>query len=178
MRMAWCNVRRLRRAATPLSIQHRRGTCSHLQYRPRGDGRPLPPQRRSLQNYLSSDATQESAPPSSISFLTDVEGDGAYFDRFVRHSRVLAFRSRSPSHGRCARRGHGLDEGGGISGNDGNVVDWNVGEWEENYFPYDRDVVFVDEGDECGGNSMLVYGVSFYFFFRHIDSILRADVQI
>ena len=31
-----------------------------------------------------------------ISFLTDVEGDAAYFDRFVENSRILTFRESEP----------------------------------------------------------------------------------
>lgn len=34
--------------------------------------------------------------PTLISFLTDVEGDNLYFDRFVRNSRVLEFQPRPP----------------------------------------------------------------------------------
>ena len=35
--------------------------------------------------------------PTLISFLTDVEGDGLYFDRFVQNSKVLEFKPRSPT---------------------------------------------------------------------------------
>ncbi|KAL9179767.1 hypothetical protein ACHAXT_007737 [Thalassiosira profunda] len=79
--------------------------------------------------------------PSAISFLTDVEGDGAYFDRFVRNSKLLEFRSTTPSYGR-----------GGASNS---RFQWNMGEWDEGFFPYDKEVVFRDSGDD---NSMLVYG--------------------
>jgi len=33
---------------------------------------------------------------------------------------------------------------------------WNIGQWDEHYFPYDREVIFLEE------DGMLVYGVSFY----------------
>ena len=96
--------------------------------------------------------------PLSISFLTDVEGDGAYFDRFVQHSKVLAFRSIAPSYGRYANRGKQLSEGSDVNG-----MKWNLGEWDEEYFPYDKEVVFIDDDGRSENNSMLVYGVSVVF---------------
>ena len=62
--------------------------------------------------------------PSAITFLTDVEGDGAYFDRFVDHSKLLAFRSIAPSYGRYD-----------VSNS---AVQWNLGDWDEDFFPYDK----------------------------------------
>jgi len=82
--------------------------------------------------------------PSHITFLTDVEGDGLYFDRFVRHSQIVGFRPISPSFGRYAVK----------QGENGSGGKWNYGHYDEEYFPYDKEVVFLDD------NSILVYGVS------------------
>lgn len=73
----------------------------------------------------------------TITFLTDVEGDGKYFDRYVKNSKILDFRSRTPcfEHNKLN-------------------TEWNMGQWDEKYFPYDREVVFLQE------DGMLVYGVS------------------
>ena len=73
----------------------------------------------------------------TITFLTDVEGDGNYFDRYVNNSKILGFRSRKP----CFEH-NTLN------------TEWNMGQWDEQYFPYDREVVFLQE------DGMLVYGVS------------------
>lgn len=98
-------------------------------------------------------------PTHSITFLTDVEGDGLYFDRFVHHSQILGFRSVTPSFGRWAkiRQQHGdenvdfdLEKCDSSSGDEGK---WNYGHYDEEYFPYDKEVVFSDD------NSALVYGV-------------------
>ena len=77
----------------------------------------------------------------TITFLTDVEGDGLYFDRYINHSKVLGFRSRKP----CFHQE-----------NNNLQMKWNIGQWDEHYFPYDREVIFLEE------DGMLVYGVSFY----------------
>ncbi|KAK1747815.1 hypothetical protein QTG54_001778 [Skeletonema marinoi] len=82
----------------------------------------------------------EAAFPSAITFLTDVEGDGHYFDRFIHHSEILGFRSIQPSFGACKK---------------GN---WNFGSHDPKYFPYDKEVVFLDDGTIDNKNSMLVYG--------------------
>ncbi len=76
--------------------------------------------------------------PSSITFLTDVEGDGHYFDRFIQRSKILGFRTIRPTFGPY---------------NKGN---WNFGTHDTSYFPYDKEVVFLD--DPNNNNSMLVYG--------------------
>mmetsp|Transcript_26481 Transcript_26481/g.58053 ORF Transcript_26481/g.58053 Transcript_26481/m.58053 type:complete len:658 (-) Transcript_26481:32-2005(-) len=55
-----------------------------------------------------------------ISFLTDVEGDAAYFDRFVANSRILCFEPVTPN------------------------TDINNG---EEYFPYTKQVAFCDNPD-------------------------------
>ena len=82
--------------------------------------------------------------PSSITFLTDVEGDGHYFDRFIHHSKVLGFRSHKPTFGTLTNKG-------------GN---WNFGKHDAEYFPYDKEVVFLDGtiNNDNNNNSMLVYG--------------------
>jgi hypothetical protein len=81
-----------------------------------------------------------------------VEGDGAYFDRFIEHSKVLGFRPITPSFG-----------GGSRSSSD----IWNLGKYDVNYFPYDKEVVFLhhtddnnnnNDGDDFNSNSILVYG--------------------
>ena len=86
-------------------------------------------------HYSSSALTQQ---PShiNITFLTDVEGDGNYFDRYVRNSKVLGFQSRIPCFDSSDR------------------LKCNFGQWDERYFPYDRQVVFLED------DGMLVYGVS------------------
>lgn len=84
-----------------------------------------------------------------------MEGDGDYFDRFVHHSKVLGFRTREPHFGRYAQNRRHIEQE-----NDDRIgFDWNLGEWVEDYFPYDKEVVFLDEGDG-DDTSMLVYGVS------------------
>lgn len=72
--------------------------------------------------------------PTLISFLTDVEGDGLYFDRFVQNSKVLEFKPRPP----CFK----ADE----------------------YFPYSHELAFKEDGklvyggDVCdkGGQDLYV----------------------
>ena len=76
--------------------------------------------------------------PSSITFLTDVEGDGHYFDRFIHRSKILGFRTIHPTFGPYKK---------------GN---WNFGTHDASYFPYDKEVVFLN--DPNNKNSMLVYG--------------------
>lgn len=82
----------------------------------------------------------------SITFLTDVEGDGSYFDRYIENSKILAFQYRKP----CFEHSSSVQ------------TRWNLGQWDERYFPYDREVVFLEE------DGMLVYGVSFYYWYTSI----------
>jgi hypothetical protein len=77
--------------------------------------------------------------PSSITFLTDVEGDGHYFDRFVHNSKILGFSYINPKFGTYNKGG------------------WNFGKHDPEYFPYDKEVVFLDDSINSN-NSMLVYG--------------------
>ena len=56
-----------------------------------------------------------------ISFITDIEGDASYFDRFVQNSKVLDFESIKPNFGSCANDKE-------------NTVN--------DYFPYDKQVIF------------------------------------
>ena len=74
-----------------------------------------------------------------VSFLTDVEGDAAYFDRFVENSRVLCFQSTSPNLDRTSSGG--------------------------TFFPYNKQVAFrtncsmlVYGGDVCdkGGSDLYI----------------------
>lgn len=75
--------------------------------------------------------------------MTDVEGDGHYFDRFIRHSKVLGFRSFKPTFVQ-----------GSNSSSSSNA--------SSEYFPYSKEVVFLDDGD-CdertnNSSSALVFG--------------------
>ena len=80
-----------------------------------------------------------------------MEGDGAYFDRFVEHSKVLGFRPITPSFGDSSR---------------GSSDMWNLGKYDVNYFPYDKEVIFLhhtddnndNDDDDFNSNSILVYG--------------------
>ncbi|KAL7496190.1 hypothetical protein ACHAWT_004412 [Skeletonema menzelii] len=90
--------------------------------------------------YIHSSSKLSSTFPSSITFLTDVEGDGHYFDRFIHRSKILGFRTTQPTYGPF---------------NEGN---WNLGTHDPLYFPYDKEVVFLDDGSIDKSNSMLVYG--------------------
>lgn len=111
--------------------------------------------------------------PTSITFLTDVEGDGQYFDKFIQHSKVLAFQTITPSFGRYIHRVGITTEHNEYNSKEEksdddmlcseNGTGWNLGEWDEDYFPYDKEVVFIDDGDYSSSNSMLVYGVSTLF---------------
>ena len=71
-----------------------------------------------------------------ISFLTDVEGDAAYFDRFVSNSKILCFQPATP----------------------------NTDTESDHYFPYTEQVAFCDDNDDDKNDrpenekSILVYG--------------------
>ncbi len=134
-----------------------------------GAAHPCSPISYSQRSFFSSNTTHHrssslsidnndkaSKIPSLITFLTDVEGDGLYFDRFIHHSKILGFRSISPSFGRYSvKQGMGKFGGdGSANDNNGSVMKWNYGHHDEEYFPYDKEVVFLDD------NSILVYGVS------------------
>ena len=86
--------------------------------------------------HYSSSLSAQQPGHVNITFLTDVEGDGDYFDRWVKNSKILGFQSRMP----CFDSSH--------------PVKWNLGQCDEGYFPYDRQVVFLED------DGMLVYGVS------------------
>lgn len=102
-----------------------------------------------------------------------MEGDGAYFDRFIEHSKVLGFRPITPSFGNSSSSSsstNSYSSGGGV---------WNLGRHDVTYFPYTKEVVFlplhndddVDDGDDdndscnsssssttTSSSSILVYG--------------------
>lgn len=108
---------------------------------------------------------QQQHQPITITFLTDVEGDGLYFDRFVYHSKVLGFKSRTPSFGRYEQ-----NRNYGNNGTEKALLEWNLGEWDDEYFPYDKEVVFLDE--ELG-TTMLVYGVrKLAFAIKHCPALV------
>ena len=156
----------------------------------------------SIKEGTSMDQQQQKLRPHSITFLTDVEGDGDYFDRFVHNSEILGFRMRNPSYGQYGPfhaisddSSYDNDGAGGIRNNEGgmemdqrmNNCKWNLGEWDEDYFPYDKEVIFLDDdGDDDdsrnnssndGTCSMLVYGVSFTFvlftIFRFVAFLVK-----
>jgi hypothetical protein len=91
--------------------------------------------------HTASQSNNDAKFPSSITFLTDVEGDGHYFDRFIHHSKILGFR---PIH---------------LTFGTYNKDNWNFGKHDPEYFPYDKEVVFLDDAiNNNNNNSMLVYG--------------------
>jgi hypothetical protein len=160
------------RFASFIVRQRRRHHVNLLHKQPRehdGAAHPCSPISYSQRSFFSSNTTHHrssslsidnndkaSKIPSLITFLTDVEGDGLYFDRFIHHSKILGFRSISPSFGRYSvKQGMGKFGGdGSANDNNGSVMKWNYGHHDEEYFPYDKEVVFLDD------NSILVYGVS------------------
>lgn len=111
----------------------------------------------SSSTYMSSSSSLPQQSTTRVTFLTDVEGDGQYFDRFIQHSKVMKFRSIIPSFG---------EEKYDDDGKSNNNIKWNnLGKWDEDYFPYDKEVVFIDHNDDDDddyGMSMLVYGVSLF----------------
>lgn len=77
--------------------------------------------------------------------MTDVEGDGHYFDRFIRHSKVLGFRSFNPTY---------------VQKDNSSSSNSNA---SSEYFPYSKEVVFLDDGDcdderKNNNSSALVFG--------------------
>jgi len=92
-------------------------------------------QRRGLHSHSKS---VDSAAPRTklISYITDIEGDAMYFDRFVNTSKLLKFEPVEPNFCRSSKE----------------------------YFPYDKHVVFQDEviTDSVGCNvnhlNTLVFG--------------------
>jgi len=61
-----------------------------------------------------------------------------------------------PCYGRYAPNGRRHHSDGSAD----NGTKWNLGEWDEDYFPYDKEVVFLDDNGDGrnNSNSMLVYG--------------------
>lgn len=106
---------------------------------------------------MSSSSSVPQQSTTRVTFLTDVEGDGQYFDRFIQHSKVMKFRSILPSFAFGEEK---YDD----DGKSNNNIKWNnLGKWDEDYFPYDKEVVFIDNNDDMNCNkSMLVYGVSLF----------------
>ena len=72
----------------------------------------------------SSASSSSSSPKRLISFITDIEGDGMYFDRFVYNSKILDFESVTPTF---------HDE------NQNNDAAYN---YHDDYFPYEKRVIF------------------------------------
>ena len=90
-----------------------------------------------------------------VSFLTDVEGDASYFDRFVENSRVLCFEPTNPS-----------------------FENSNAG--SRNFFPYNKQVTFradssmlVYGGDACdkGGSDLYVLRQLLSLHHRYPDRV-------
>jgi hypothetical protein len=133
-----------------------------------GDDQKTPRSRRDRPRSMSSkpcassslckdEEDMSSSQPTYITFLTDVEGDGAYLDRFICNSKLLGFRSVTPSFGRYGKRRCGKLE------DKCDNETWNLGQYDEDFFPYDKEIVFLDDVDGNGSrNSMLVYGVSLH----------------
>lgn len=75
-----------------------------------------------------------------ISFITDIEGDASYFDRFVQNSLVLDFEPVQP----CCTIGIHNNSSAGEDDKNTNTNDYQGQKSNLDFFPYDKHVIFRD----------------------------------
>lgn len=94
---------------------------NRTRYHAKKEGEEEQKLNKSHENYCSRHRRRQ----RQIVFLTDVEGDAAYFDRYVRNSHILSFRPVQPRLN---------------NDNDNNN--------NSDYFPYDKEVIFLHDDDD------------------------------